>query len=78
MSNSKGSFQAYYYKQNGSNGFYEITNSTTPLGEIGFKSNGNTSTLRFGLKGKKPSNTNKNDVYKGTATFKFTREKIIK
>lgn len=76
MSNSKGSFQAYYYKQNGSNGFYEITNSTTSLGEIGFKSNGNTSTLRFGLKGKKPSNTNKNDVYKGTATFKFTRQKI--
>ncbi len=77
MRNSKENFNAYYYKQNGKT-FDEIKDSNTPLGVIGFDSNGDTPSLRFGLKGKKPSNTNKNDVYKGTATFKFTREKIIK
>ena len=76
MSNSKDSFQASYYKQNKDKNFVEITNQTTPLGVIGFASNGHSSSLRFGLKGKKPLNTNKNDVYKGTAIFKFTRQKI--
>lgn len=75
MSNSKGSFKAYYYKQSGKT-FEEINDSSNPLGVIGFDSNGDTSSLRFGIKGQKPSTTDKNDVYKGTATFKFTRQKI--
>lgn len=75
MQSSKENFKAYYFKQNGTK-FEEIADINNPLGEIGFAQNGHSPILRFGIRGQKPLNADKNDVYSGTASFKFTRQKI--
>ncbi|HIX29435.1 MAG TPA: hypothetical protein H9858_07080 [Candidatus Blautia stercoravium] len=60
------------------NKFETVTSSNLNLGELGFASNGKSSSVRFGIKGTKPEYNGSRNAYTGSAEFEFVRVTEVK